>query len=88
MRFRRAIALAAMPLALLLITACGQDAAWQNGYNYAVDNSGSASQFLIPGITNESEWCAISQKYAIAGPVGGDFTAGCEAGLNDAGVYP
>lgn len=88
MKLRRAIALATTALAIILMSGCGHDAAWKNGYNYAIDNSGNASQFLVPGITNESEWCGIVEKYATAGPVGGNFVAGCEAGLHDAGVYP
>ncbi len=89
MRLRYAIL--AIPVALLALAGCGasHDAQWQNGYNYAIDNSGNASQYLVPGITTQSDWCAISEKWAAAsGPIGGDWTSGCIAGLKAAGIYP
>jgi hypothetical protein len=71
-----------------VIAGCGgHDAAWHNGYTYAQDNSGNASQEVIPGVFTKADWCQIARKYAIAGPVGGDFIAGCEQGLSGAGIY-
>lgn len=85
---RRAIAVAGMLLALLLIAGCGgHDAAWHNGYTYAVDNAGQASQEVgVAGFT-KADWCQIAEKYATAGPTGGDFVAGCTQGLSDSGIY-
>jgi hypothetical protein len=84
----RRLAVAAIAALLLLgIAGCGHDAAYQNGYNYATDNSGQASQEVgVAGFT-KADWCAIAERYATAGPTGGDFIAGCVQGLTDSGVY-
>lgn len=73
-------------LSLLGVGGCGRDAAWQNGYNYAVDNVANA-QNVGPGLLTKSDWCAIGERYATAGPTSGDFIAGCVQGLSDSGIY-
>ncbi len=83
----RKFAVAAMAGLLLLgIAGCGHDAAYQNGYTYAVDNAGNAQDVGVAGFT-KADWCAIGEKYATAGPTGGDFIDGCVQGLTDSGVY-
>ena len=84
MRKHEAAAIAA--LLALDIAGCGHDAAWQNGYTYATDNVGNASN-VRPGLLTKADWCAIGERYATAGPTGGDFIAGCVQALTDAGVY-
>jgi hypothetical protein len=90
MKLNKTAPIVAASLALIFLSGCGShDAQWENGYNYAINNSSNATQYLVPGITTQSDWCTISQKWAASsGPIGGDFMAGCVAGLQNAGVYP
>jgi hypothetical protein len=45
------------------------------------------TQDVGPGLLTKEAWCGIGERYATAGPIGGDFIAGCVQGLTDAGVY-
>ena len=83
---RKHLVAAFAALLLLGIAGCGHDAAWQNGYNYAVDNLAN-TQNVGPGLLTKSDWCTIGERYATAGPTSGDFMAGCVQGLTDSGIY-
>jgi hypothetical protein len=83
---RIGLAVIGMLSAVFLLAGCGHDAAWNNGYNYATDNSVNAQDVGVAGFS-KADWCQIARKYAIAGPTGGDFVSGCIQGLSDSGVY-
>lgn len=85
MRLRHALAVALIPLPFL--SGCGgHDAQWNAGYKYASNNLGSAEQNTAPGVFGASDWCAVSQKYDLLGPTGGDWTDGCVQALHDASI--